>query len=118
MSNHAATVNQPDPGLIMQVGLGFWAAKTLLSAVELGVFTELAKKPATLQALSEKLSLHPRSAHDFLDAMVALGFLERASATYSNTLLPPISSSIKASPPILAEFWKWPMRDITAFGRT
>ncbi len=85
MSNQAAAVNQPDPGHIMQVGLGFWASKTLLSAVELGVFTELAKKPGTLETLSEKLNLHPRSARDFLDALVALGFLERADAEYSNT---------------------------------
>jgi hypothetical protein len=27
----------------MQLGLGFWASKTLLSAVELGLFTEMAK---------------------------------------------------------------------------
>ena len=31
------------PERIMQVGLGFWASKTLLSAVEMGVFTELAQ---------------------------------------------------------------------------
>ena len=29
----------------MQLGLGFWGSKTLLSAVELGLFTELAKGP-------------------------------------------------------------------------
>jgi hypothetical protein len=30
------------PDHIVQVGLGFWASKVLLSAVEMGVFTELA----------------------------------------------------------------------------
>ena len=30
------------PDAILQLGLGFWGSKTLLSAVELGVFTELA----------------------------------------------------------------------------
>ncbi len=29
------------PDKILQVGLGFWGSKTLLSAIELGVFTEL-----------------------------------------------------------------------------
>ena len=29
------------PARIMEVGLGFWPAKVLLSAIELGVFTEL-----------------------------------------------------------------------------
>ena len=37
--------DQPDPGKILQTGLAFWASKTLLSAVELGVFTD---KPGTL----------------------------------------------------------------------
>ena len=28
------------PDAILQLGLGFWASKTLLSAVELGLFSE------------------------------------------------------------------------------
>ena len=32
---------QPDPSHIMQVGMGFFASKTVLSAVELEVFTHL-----------------------------------------------------------------------------
>jgi len=34
---------QATPEAIMQLGIGFWGSKTLLSAIELGVFTELAK---------------------------------------------------------------------------
>ena len=78
-----ATAVTPDG--IMQVGLGFWGAKTLLSAVELGLFSELAKGPATAEALQARLGLHPRSVHDFLDALVALGMLEREGANYRNT---------------------------------
>jgi hypothetical protein len=70
---------------IMQVGLGFWASKTLLSAVEMELFTELAKQPKSLQELSSRLGLHPRSAHDFLDALVSLNFLERRNGIYHNT---------------------------------
>jgi hypothetical protein len=77
--------DQPSPEQIMQVGLGFWASKTLLSAVELGLFTELAKGPADLEALRTRLGLHPRSARDFFDALTALGFLERTGQTYRNT---------------------------------
>src|SRR5271154_7136744 len=65
--------------------MGFWASKTVLSAVELGLFTELAKHPETLPELTTRLRLHPRSAHDFLDALVALNFLERRDGTYYNT---------------------------------
>jgi hypothetical protein len=70
---------------IMQVGLGFWASKTLLSAVEMELFTELAKQPETLPELSARLRLHPRSAHDFLDALLSLNFLERRDGVYYNT---------------------------------
>jgi O-methyltransferase/methyltransferase family protein len=71
--------------LILQVGLGFWASKTFLSAVEMGVFTELAKGPEDLAALRSRLGIHPRSARDFFDALVALGFLRRAEGKYANT---------------------------------
>lgn len=73
------------PDNIMQLGMGFWASKTLLSAVELGVFTELAMGPADLLTLQTKLKLHPRAARDFLDALVALGLLERDDGIYRNS---------------------------------
>ena len=73
------------PEYIMQVGTGFWASKTLLSAVELGVFSALAEAPADLATLQKKLGLHQRSARDFLDALVALRLLERENGIYSNT---------------------------------
>ena len=74
------------PDAILQLGLGFWGSKTLLSAVELGVFRELADAGALDgEALRERLGLHPRSARDFFDALVALGMLERADGRYANT---------------------------------
>lgn len=73
------------PDNIMQLGFGFWSSKTLLSAVELGVFSELAEKPLDLETLRQRLSLHPRSARDFFDALVALRMLDRNGALYSNT---------------------------------
>ncbi len=78
-------VSGPLPDHIMQVGLGFWASKALLSAVEMGVFTELAHGPEELNKLAGRVGLHPRSARDFLDALVAMGFLQRADGVYSNT---------------------------------
>lgn len=73
------------PDHILQTGLAFWASKTLLSAVEMGVFTELADGPEKFDGLSGRLGLHPRSARDFLDTLVALGFLDRTGDTYCNT---------------------------------
>jgi hypothetical protein len=78
-------VSAATPERILQVGLGFWASKALLSAVELGVFSTLADAPADLATLQGKLALHQRSARDFLDALVALKLLERENGIYSNT---------------------------------
>lgn len=70
-----------NPGRILGIGAGFWPAKTLLSAIELGVFTQIAAGGAQdLETLRAALGLHPRSAADFLDALVALGLLTRDPA--------------------------------------
>jgi len=76
---------QPTPEHILQTGLAFWASKTLLSAVEMEVFTELAKHPEDLGSLQGRLGLHPRAGRDFLDTLVALGFLIRKDGVYQNT---------------------------------
>src|SRR5580658_1497899 len=75
----------PTPEAILQVGLGFWPSKILLSAVEMELFTDLAKGPQPLETIQGRIGLHPRAARDFLDALVALGFLLRADGQYSNT---------------------------------
>ena len=67
----------PDPSHIMQIGMGFWASKTLLSAVELGLFTELSSGGLTAPQIAGRLDLHERSRADFLDALVSLGLLAR-----------------------------------------
>ena len=73
------------PDSIMKLGLGFWGSKTLLSAIELGLFTKLAKGPASEHAILEDFKLHHRAIRDFLDALVALGMLQRKGDLYSNT---------------------------------
>jgi predicted O-methyltransferase YrrM len=69
--------------------MGFFASKTLLSAVELGLFTELSKEPMTGSEIAKALGLSPRAVPDLPDTLVALGFLQRAGdgsdARYSNT---------------------------------
>jgi Dimerisation domain len=82
-------MSELDPSAIMQIGMGFFASKTLLSAVELGLFTELAKQPMTAAELGQRLGLHPRAVPDFPDALVALKLLQRQgdgpNGTYRNT---------------------------------
>jgi hypothetical protein len=78
-------MSQLSPDKILQTGFAFWPSKTLLSAIEMGVFSELARGPEPFDALSGRLGLHPRSARDFLDTLVALGFLQRTGDQYANT---------------------------------
>ena len=77
------------PQHILQIGFGFCPSKVLLSAVELGLFTHLAKGPMTGAEIERALELHPRGTYDFLDTLVALGLLDRegdgAGARYANT---------------------------------
>src|SRR5262249_27791075 len=73
------------PDGILQLGMGFWASKTLLSAVSLGLFSELARGPLERREIQHRLGLHERSAHDFLDALVALRLLSRDGERYSNS---------------------------------
>src|SRR5688572_22820218 len=73
----------------MEVGMGFWPAKALLSALELELFTELGVRSMTGRELQLALELHPRANPDFFDTLVALHFLERdgdgPEARYRNT---------------------------------
>jgi len=79
------TNKQPVPDAIMQLGLAFWGSKALLSAVELDLFSTLARGPLTGRALMAKLGLQARGTTDWLDALVSLGMLNRSADEYANT---------------------------------
>src|SRR5262245_61016887 len=77
------------PERILQTGFGFRDSKALLSAIEIGLFTELGKGPRTVRQLCQSLGLSELAAPKLLDALVSLGFLERDGegprAIYLNT---------------------------------
>lgn len=83
------TKTEINPAKIMQIGLGFWASKIVLTAVSLGLFTRLANKELSAEAIRKDFGLHQRGIYDFLDALVALGFLKRTglreTSLYSNS---------------------------------
>ncbi len=66
-----------NPARIMDVGMTFFASKTLLAAVNMGLFTLLASGELSGREIGDKLGLHERGLYDFLDTLVALGFLSR-----------------------------------------
>ncbi|MPR36850.1 methyltransferase [Salmonirosea aquatica] len=78
------------PDHIMKIGMGFWASKTLLTAVKMDLFTKLGEDSLSREELQQSLGLHPRSSADFFDALVSLGLLHRNGKDweekYCNTL--------------------------------
>lgn len=86
--NTVPETHQITPARIMETAMAFFASKTLLSAVSLDVFTTLSGKSLSGPEIQGALKLHDRGVYDFLDALVALGFLNREglleTARYSN----------------------------------
>jgi hypothetical protein len=76
--------NKPSPERIYELSTCFWRSKTFLTAVELGVFSELSRGPLDAKGLTDRLGLDARGARDFFDALVALGLLQRDNAHYAN----------------------------------
>ena len=70
---------RPDPSKIMQIGMGFWASKAVLTAVNFSLFTMLAGSSKKMSEIKSALKLHTidRHIYDWLDALVSLGFLNR-----------------------------------------
>ena len=60
-------MDELSPARILDVGMGFWPAKTLLSAAELGLFTRLGSGSMTGEELRAALGLHSRAVPDFFD---------------------------------------------------
>ena len=110
------------PAHIMQVGMGFWASKTLLSAVELEVFTQLADGAMTGDGDSrDALGLHARAIPDFPDALVALGSsiaTATAGTAATATRRRPRPSSTRPARPTSAGSSRCATRGCTASGAT
>lgn len=76
-TNIAARTAKPSSDRILDIGFAFRKSKVLLSAVELGLFSELGSYALTCEELAERLGVHQRGARDFFDALVALELLDR-----------------------------------------
>jgi Dimerisation domain len=60
--------------------MAFWSSRVVLTAVEFGVFTQLATGPLSAEELIAKLRWQSRAAGPVLDALVVLGLLRRIPA--------------------------------------
>ncbi|MDA2812988.1 methyltransferase [Nocardiopsis sp. RSe5-2] len=73
------------PGRILELAMAFYGSRARMAAVELDLFTRVARGPATADELCADLGIHPRGGEDFLDALVALDLLEREDGRYRCT---------------------------------
>jgi len=73
-----------DPQAIFDTAAGFMRAKHLFAAGELGVFEALGGGPKSLDELGRDLGLPRRTARIVVDAVTAIGFLERDGERYRN----------------------------------
>jgi len=75
----------PPPIQISQVGFGAWGASALTAAVELDLFDALKDGEAAAEAVASKLKLNQRGTALMLDAMTALGLMQKSGDRYKLT---------------------------------
>ncbi len=75
------------PQAVIDAATAFMAAKHLFAASELGIFEKLADGPVTLDDLAHALHLPSRTTRIVVDAVTALGFVERDEDRYRNAPL-------------------------------
>lgn len=71
----------------LELFLSMWTARTVMAAVDLGVFEILGGDGLPAGEAAGRLGLPPRPAHALLDTCVALGLLERGQGAIRNSSL-------------------------------
>jgi SAM-dependent methyltransferase len=81
----------PDPDDVLELFLGFWISRTVMAAVQLGVFETLdggaAPQGLTAEEAGEALGLPARPARALLDTCVATRLLDQEDGRYRNSAL-------------------------------
>jgi SAM-dependent methyltransferase len=76
---------QWNPGKLMKVAGAFWESFPLHVAVDLDVFTRIGDGSLSAREIASKWKGNERSVRMLLDAMAAMGLLEKRTDKYSNT---------------------------------
>ena len=79
------TAGDVSPDAILRIGSGFRAAKLLFVANEVGLFEQLAAGPASLRGLADTMGIAPSRLTVLVNALVALGLVERRDGSYHNS---------------------------------
>lgn len=90
-------MDHPDPSPVIDLIEAFRRSKTMFVAVSMGVFDRLAKGAADASTLASELGANAGALERLLDGCVALGFLRKEGAVYSN--LPVADTFLRRSSP-------------------
>jgi hypothetical protein len=72
---------------LLEIANGFCVSQTFFTACTLGLFEELSKGPATAEALSQRINIHPNGCRRLLVALTHLGLVEHENDIYQNSEL-------------------------------
>jgi len=75
----------PDPTPIIRLTTAYWDSQTFLTACRLRVFDALAEGARSAESLAEELQLDRKAVTLFLNACVALGFLDKQGVVFRNS---------------------------------
>ncbi|MGA3121189.1 MAG: class I SAM-dependent methyltransferase [Polyangiaceae bacterium] len=81
-------MNQQGPETVMQLMQGVQASGILKAGIQLGVFTKISEGNATAPAIARGIDCPERGTRILVDALAALGLLQKNGATYA---LAPVS---------------------------
>ncbi|MBJ8154341.1 methyltransferase [Bacillus cereus] len=87
MDNLLSKKREKDVIYLMEIASGFWASKTLATAVELEIFNQIPQEGIGLDELSKKLKIKSRPAEMLLTGCTSLGLLQKKNTLYYNSPL-------------------------------
>jgi hypothetical protein len=101
-----------DPDDVLELMLGFWVSRTVMAAVEMGVFDVLGGEGLPEETAARRIGIGARPARGLFDTCVAAGLLERSDGAIRST---PAAARYLASDSeysirnyVLDERWCWP----------
>lgn len=71
---------------IQDLIIGYWKSQVLFTALELGIFEELAKGAKELNYLADSCKFSPISGEQLLTACISLGLITKEGSVYKNSL--------------------------------
>jgi hypothetical protein len=74
-----------NPGTLLQLSGSYWQAFTLHTGVKLEIFSILSRAPMNAEQVARQIQADPRGTTALLNALAAMGLLEKQADTYSAT---------------------------------